>query len=176
MRRRAVQDCGTGRSRRRSGGRKGGRWEGEAEWEGRGSVVSAKARCRQQTSDSTPGSTSVAARTVHLRTRSQRTRRAMYEDTDMPAVGCTATSPKTRPWFLYSRCVSGRRERQIRSPIRWSSQMYDEKKSRPRPRAPEEAERRGLWAGEVNRSRWDLRNMLLLPTMHGARLTVLMAL
>lgn len=42
-----------------------------------GSVVSANDVCRQHTNDSTPGSTSVAAKTVHFRTRSQRTRRAM---------------------------------------------------------------------------------------------------
>ncbi len=56
----------------------------------------------------------------------------------------------------------GSREYQSISPIRWSSQMLEEKWSIP-----------GLEG--VRALRWERRNMLLLPTMQGAMATVLIA-
>jgi hypothetical protein len=52
-----------------------------------GRVVTANAPYAEHRRGSTPGSTNVARVTVHFRTLSQRTRRAMYSRTDIPAIG-----------------------------------------------------------------------------------------
>ena len=135
--------------------------------------------------DSVPGSTSVARGTVNFLTRSQRVRRAIYVERDMSAMGWMARECGRRAWFPHFLPLSlvsvgaessgwpslaaiastdvGTGCFHSKSPIRWSSQILELKKS-----MPGGCLARGVL---VKALRCERRNMFDLPTIHGATAT-----